>query len=810
MMSEADLQPDIKIDEAIQPGSPAQGEETSNDALSVPSPSAEPKSTPVKSETKISIKEMEAQNSYIADKQEFNTFKQYFDRHAGAIRTFSAQKHCISISPDEEHETANNYLCDEPFIANSLALLEDKHILVLTGEPELGKTTTAIYLAYLLRQKLRQEFRGTYLVPPLDSSVKIDLRELPAKKAGFSRRAVIFKDVFAHSNQDIKGWFTHLDSHLLREFSNNLKQAQTFLILTADLQTVREQQKQFSQLEIGRSLPELSETDLLRGFSRRLETFAVTQGNTLADLGRISLDDRKQVVQRLRTMPRITQFVKEYLPEICAGRIETLEAVRRFDNLKNWFLAELPVDFEAWCGAFSLAVCQCLPESDGVSWLEFDTFRRAFSKQLERELKITQPPELPFKDVISEETLLEKCRAEVYKDHSTGIDKIRFLNKRYPERLWHIILTSARQAISLVYPVIIQLAASPIHHIRERAAQILGRLGEIDPPHITGLLLRNWVDSGDKSQWANVGYLYQGILASSNKSYREDCLEALFDLGRGDDKRHVWTAVAAYKQIGHYNLALSLEKIKEIAERRLISRIEDTRRIDKILNRVENTLADLDLEAIDALTLAVSHKILSDLAERVYAEEGVALVAIQYALVELSLQVDPLQVFDELAKWVTPKQEALGAILALMFLQNEGIADELRKKQIGIVGEDDENTEQKCPPLILSFASGETKVKQMAIFLEKIFGSFSDFFPPRSRRYLRRSFLLHLKQWATDSLSVPRCFEATAQLAALLMSSKNDELSQQIYHLLQGDKDFIEPDAKLFQFAKRVFELSLF
>jgi len=749
-----------------------------------------------------------AKQVFFVDKQEI--YKQYISAGKDvAIRPFS-RHHRVEISAKEEREVVRDYVKDDAAIGELWSALQEKRLLVVTGEPEQGKTTAAIYLSYRLRAEEQSRFSGSYLVHPLERSVKIIFDDIIENKDEFGGRMLFFRDAFAQGNRDVSDFFTRLDRHLVERMSKSLRNNDMFLLFTAD-SPAGDLKRKLSGLGIEQELPPLGEDLLMEGLEFKLAQFPAQTGVSAEELESI-LDAAKKrdLIQRLRTMPRIVQFVDNYLLKLKDG-LDFKLAIDRIDNLKGWFLTELADDFDSWCFALCLGLCQCLPLAPGVPWFEFEAFRKAMSFCLAKELKPGGRRGAGLREAISEEYLLARCRAEVYKDPNNGVDCVRFSNERYPEMLWRVFLGSNRRILNLLLPQLTRMAQLADPAVRQRAAQILGRVGEMDPLRITFGLMGDWIRSDDRRQQATVGSLYQGVLASKNSRYRNDCLRELSSLSEEEDKPELWTAIAAYRQIGEFDLPLAMGKFRQIAERKLVEPIDNTRRLDKILNRIENVVKDHKLDAIDSMALAAYHTILREIADRVYNQEGPILFAIQYAIVSLCLALDPLDVLGALEEWITSAEPALGGLAALIFLQENGIAEELERRRVEIPrpGDDTDARDQSCNPLVISIASSHNSVRRMARFLESMFGIFSSFFPPRSRQYLRKSFLFHLKAWAKDSSEVDVCRSAIEQLFAELLASSNRELSDQLFSYLRADSDFAPKDGELSQFAKAVFKRNL-
>ncbi len=762
-------------------------------------------------------KKVEADKFYAANHQEFNVnetnIRQYLvgGYDMVALRAFSLD-FTTQISHETEREIVEMHVSDDTLLEELYATLCEKNLLVLTGEPEMGKTTTALYLSHQLRQ-VSDHYNGTYLVHPLDRNVKINFQEIIEQQDDFSSRLLLFKDAFAGGNRDLLEFFKQLGKPMLGAITEKLQRNHLFLIFTADTETVKDCQRQLSNLNLEKCLPPLREELLMRGLELRLKQIADTQGWADDELEkRVPDENRKEIIKSLRTMPRICYLVEHYLLKLDDG-LDLKEAISRVDNLQDWFLTDLTDNFDVWCFALTLCLCHCTPYPTVVSWFEFEFFRESISTYLRRKLRVTwaaQPgPAMP--EMISEKFLLERCRAEIYKDPASGVDAVRFINEQYPEMLWEILLSSNRKTLSLLVPHLTELAQLRNPRIRARAAGMLGRIGEIDPIEVTFSLMDEWTYSGSFIQMATVGYLYQGIWASRNSRYREDCLKRLNNLAteeKEEDRPDVWTAIAAYKQLGVYDQPLAMEKFKEIAKRKFTGPMENTQRLERILHRIEKALEDRSLNEneIDKMALTHVHDLLREIALRVFSQESAILLAIQYAIVVLCLTGDPIQVFDELRKWTLADKKSLGALVALIFLEYNGIATALESKSVEmqVVDADGSTRTYYCNLLVSSISSSEDTVRRTARFLEAVYDSFTNFFPIHSCSYFKKSFVFHLKNWIDNALPVERLRTAMAHLFDELLMTSNQSLSDLLSGLLNYDPDFLYEESKYYLFKRDV------
>lgn len=753
-------------------------------------------------------------------RQEFidNSVRYIFGNHETSFWKPFSPDYLTPISVESECSLAESHVSDDELFEGLCATLHEKRLLVLTGEPETGKTTTSLCLSSRLRQ-LADDFGGAYLVRALDRNVKIDFRQIAGRPDEYGGRLLLFQDAFARGNRDVVEFFAQMGRPALVSLTEQLHRSRTYIVFTADTETVQDCQRQLTDLGVERRLPPLREELLLEGFERKLGRLVAEHDLPPEEVEkRLPATQRPEAVRLLRTMPHVALFVESDFLKL-GPEPDWREAVRRISSLEDWFLANLTDDYDVWCFALTLALCQCTPFAPGVPWVEFERFREMISSHLRRKLAVghdgqpgSQPP---LKDLVSENLLLERCRAVVYKDPATGADLVRFANDRYPDMLWEVLLKSNRKVLSLLLPALRKAAESPDDPAnRARAASVLGRVGEIDPLRITYALMGEWMATRDAAQQAAVGHLYQGVWASKDANYREDCLRQLSQLVT-DSGQHeeaagmrpmAWTAIAAYRQIGVYDLPLAMAMFRQITEQHFAGAIENTSRVDRMLGRIEKALRERPQNDLETLQLSVYHDILRDIAQRVFAQDGPILIAVQYAIAALCLTDDPVKVFDELLKWMWADRKSLGALVSLMFLAHDGIAAELERRTIETeeLTTDDRSKVYHCNLLVHAVASGEDAVHRTAAFLAEVYDSFTDFYPSRSRTYFNKSFTIHLKNLVDNAMPVERTRAAVVHLFDQLLNSESADLCRLVHEMAFEDEAFKHKDSKYFLFKKEL------
>jgi hypothetical protein len=653
---------------------------------------------------------------------------------------------------------------------------------------------------------------------------------------------VIFENALTFCNYDLLGFLGQLNEYSVSHFADRLKKDNSYLIFTVSPSEAAHLQPKLGDKDLHYELKHLSDELLLKGLERTLAQLA--RSPRIAPKRLKQLQEPKEqalLIADLKTMPRIAQFAKDYLCDSGATEVEAdlREAIRRLEDITSWFHHELVNDFEEWCFTLSLGLAHCLNDARGVSWIDFEYLRRAVWQCLKRDPELFPPrfgsneqPSVELSErppALVDDPLLERSRARILKDPNSLADLIHFSDDSYSQKLWDILLKHHRRILTLLLPRLREMAEDHTGKYdpgqRVLCAQIIGRIGEIDPERVSLTLVDRWINSDDARDRATIGALYQGILASRDERYRRYFLELLEFLSTPNDsdvepeapetheaslvvsnasedykeeKNRLLTAILVYLQLGAYDLSLTIKGLERIAQGKLVPLMEDVQRIGRLIENTRNAFAQ-ESSAETAIGLWIYQDMLGDLAARLFNQESRTFVGVQYALGTLSLNTNPIIVFKELRHWIESSNQATGALVALMFLNKDGIAAMLESRQVEVSNDESATVDRKtCNPMIVALTAGQESVLEMARFLATMFESFSVkfIFPKEFMRYLRESFLFHLQAWVEESLPIESCRKATEQLFVELMRVHQGVLFEPIYQLLNSP-EFSKKDRDL-------------
>lgn len=733
-----------------------------------------------------------------------------------SMRAFSMD-YCDPVSAQREQEFNETFVAEQQVTNRLLISLLAKRFLIITGEPEIGKQMMALHLSYQARRCRELPCRETLLVRPLQRRVKLELQKVAEGSKDFTQRVIIFPQIGESENQDLLDLFSRLKEVELDGITRALEKNDSFFLFTADLSHIKSLKDTLQRLGVLHEVSPLPRKLLELGLDKKVARLLADRNVSpeQAEAVRMYISKNKEVLlERLPKMAQLSLFIESYSLRLIEENqeLDLQAAIDLSASREKWFLQDLSKDFEAWCFVLTLGLCLCGTETEGVPWLEFDTIRGEIVKCLSRELQMwRQAPETPFSKLLAEQTLLEKCRAQIVREAGVG-DLVRFVDNSYPAELLRVLICSNHRVLTLILPVLQRLAQSGDTRVRARAARMLGRIGEINPTLITLPLIRQWAAARSFWQKAAVGYLYEGSSASTSRSYWQSCELKLEQLAHGEDHQ-LLTAISVYKQLGQSSrerLAWAIAKLGELTERNFTEWLELTAKIEQQLDTYERSKKKNMHELFVATVMEQTLKELRKLLNKVYDEDGQIMLAICYSLVELSLQAGAFAVMVELKKWFQQGRKGLGALTSWIFWMEEGIADRLTKYRLpapNVTALD--GTTFNCHPVVVALGiaahDDPQAVSQTARFLAETYHQFQEFFPTRMRQYLRRKFLLHLKNWADNAWLVPEYREVMKDLYLELLRNQQADLVKEVTAQLKNDADF-NRKAHLKRFADTVLQ----
>jgi len=674
-------------------------------------------------------------------------------------------------------------------------ILIRRRLLVIAGEREMGKETMALLLA--LRLGADGVPRQTLLAEGLAPQIRVSLDKVAGDSRTFGGKTVIFQDAFGSRNRDLVRFIHGLDTGRLDQLRSRLESSGTYVIFTSDSNRLPGDQilPRLQSLSVLHELRGPEPGEILRFVSRKAQRLTL---NAAVSRTRVEtfLTQSQRVIDELRTIPRIVSFLDTSLLQILAEDMELDEALRRFRHRADWLLTDLAEDPEAWGFVLALVLAQSTRAVSEVPWFQLQSLWQVLCRHLRRELRSFGPARL-----VLDSAFLEKVSAEIRRSPFSS-DCVRFRAPIDPEALWEHLLGPGRSLLGSVVPVLRELAEGSDFTLRECAARALGRIGRIDPRHVTYPLIHDWFRAPSESQHAALGQLFQGILASGDAEYREVCL---YQLRRTIwNGHHVSAAAVALSEVGCVDLGLALGDLVEMLSGILGDQVghpsPENREILQHIERRQRLGAAVLHEGVDWVDggRRLALRLLFTDAEQT------ALAAAQYALVGLCFALDPVDVLAELRERLTCKAEGkLLPVLALLFLRAWGIADILdgHKLPVLLTGDSEGSAKTvRLSELVVALSHGAEAVRSLGLLVKTVFQG-AGTFPGWVCRSFRSRLGDLLKSWAQESLEVSQIRDACADLFAELLAASDLELKALVFRLLKHDPDFTDAGKPLGQWA---------
>ena len=671
--------------------------------------------------------------------------------------------------------------------ADRLVTILNRHrVAVVVGEPDIGKGMLArLASARLQRPPALAE------TSPLGAEVRASFEKLGAG-------VWLFRDFLSTGNRDLLRFVAETDTMRLGSLSESLRTRGSFLLFTSDESHLTCQLSRLEGLGVVHRASAPAQELLARVLTRKVDDTILPSRVDEAGRQRVRefmAAQQEHILEALRTPPRVVRFVDRYLLKVATGGMPLEQALDRLDDLGDWLLRELATDLETWSFALALVLAQPRPPAAGAPWQQVHSLARSIARHLRRVLREPRGNGT----VIADESRLERLHAEVRRLPFPGVDLIRFQDDSYPERLWQVLLGTGREVLSLLIPLLRDLAEEPGEGgfvLRFAAARALGRCGEMDAFAITFPLLTGWSHSNREADHLALGHLLQGALASPNESFRNACLGQIrrrLSVATGDK---AWAPAVALREVGATDLSLSLGGLILLAHGNLE---ESDLQLDggerAALRDTEDVVRAVFLRAKsqgeDPPELGEQFRTMMTAALCDFKKEPQeALAAVQYALVGLCFLHGPVTVLQELDRQLAELEKGrLAPLLALWMLRQNGIVDVLERNLL-ILTADSSALTVSAPPGASRFlveAAAEPPGSAHLVALLAVCYLRCSAFPGTFARALRARLLDLLRDWTCQGADNAAVRSTVKALLAGLLRCDVAELKEEVFRLLRED-----------------------
>lgn len=780
------------------------------------------------------IERLRARKVKFVEAGQINHITQYLGTERVSLRHFSASEG-VEVTETYEQECVRRFRGSDGELEELLVHMTEKRILVLSADRGARKASVATCLGWHLRGRGGCE-RPTLRVEGLRTHTRIDLVQLAQKDPELDGRVTIFRNPFATGNPDLLGVFEKLDRAGWEQLAARLRDRGAYLVFTAtpdEVEPFRERVRDLHR-EVAPHDPRVM-AEVLDG--RIAE--ADSRGSVAPEALQMLRSHRERLLGTFSYAARLAEFVDFWLATEPPPPLD--EALRRFNDTSRFLLSEMDGDLDAWSFGFTLALAHCARDADGVRWVDFDRLHGYVRQWLRRDLatrKVADEDEDNTVDLrleLSDEALQKRCRAEVRKDSDTLADRIHFRDGG-SEGLWPVMLGRHRRVLGVLLPRLRDLVErlgddDDDRALRGLAAQIIGRIGEIDPQRLVLPLVNRWVDAPPHR--SAVGPLFQGVLGSTSERYRSMCLTHLNGMrpdpprlppslsqavppGTGEAESaleslhvlHQETAtsaggtaadltpgaerlaavIMAYTWVGRYDLPLAMREIGWISATHLVPVVDRAQPIMRELAVIEASVEQQ--ESLDALMKLVDHAdILVRELEEVISASGFTLGSVQAALLALCRAAGPVAVFREMRGWITEGGWKQAVLLGLMLFYEGGIADTLEEERVDLPVAEGRRSVQSSV-LVEAIASGDDMIRHTVRLLGDLYESISVLFKLHGalQRFCAQTLAEHLTRWVEDALHVPEHRAAVKRLFELLARTHDGLFRQALAQLLAGSE----------------------
>jgi hypothetical protein len=782
------------------------------------------------------IERLRARKVKFVEAGQINHITQYLSTERVSLRHFSASEG-VEVTDTHEQECVRRFRGSDGELEELLVHLTEKRILVLSADRGARKASMATCLGWHLRDRGGCK-RPTLRVEGLRTHTRIDLVQLAQKDPALDGRVTIFRSPFATGNPDLLGIFEKMDRAGWEQVAARLRDRGAYLVFTAtpdEVEPFRERVRDLRR-EVAPHPPAVL-AEVLDG---RLAD-AASRGTATPEALALLRTHREQLLGTFPYAARLAEFVDFWLGIDPPPPLD--EALRRFNDTSRFLLSEVDGDFDAWSFGFTLALAHCARDADGVRWVDFDRLHGYVRQWLRRDLaqrKAADEDEDDLLDLrleLSDEALQKRCRAEVRKDHDTLADQIHFRDGG-SEALWRVMLGRHRRVLGALLPRMRDLVerlgdGEDDRALRGIAAQIVGRIGEIDPQRLVLPLVTRWVDAPAPARRSAVGPLFQGVMGSSNERYRSMCLAHLngmlpeppqageitivaapstvvpaVDVRSGGQKprasgspnERLVTIMGTYTWVGRYDLPLAMRELGAISAAHLVPVADRAQPIIRELGVIGATLDQQvalgeapasplvrRMSADELAQLISRYEALSDELDGMIPESGPVLAGLQTALLSLCQTVGTIPVFREMRGWITEGGWKQAVLLALMLFYEDGVAQALADERVDLPAADGRRT-VRSSVLVEAVASGEDAVRQTARLVGDLYESISVLFKVHGPlpRFCVETLAEHLTRWAQDALPVPVHRAAMKRLFELLARTHDGILRAPLLRVLNG------------------------
>jgi hypothetical protein len=688
-------------------------------------------------------------------------------------------------------------------------MLRRRRLLLVGGDPELGKATLALSI---LRKAVDDEPpQELMLCSELEDTIVVSLDRW-AREPRYRRKAVLLKDGFANGNLSLVQLGARLTREYLDELTRALKAAGMFVIITSDRERVpTEWRSLHEEIYYEAALP--SEAELLEFLNRELTDYA--HRLQLGPQHRLELSEEQQrtVVSQIKTIPGLLRFRRNSFDALARKKLTLEQALDGFGDLTRWLMLELrDRDPAAWCLAFATCLLVADPLVRSVPWIHAVMLAEELSQWLEGRVPNWRRKR-PRAFVEPDELLLQRAGLEFAEDaaDSSRGDHVRFCDESYPARLWQVLSRSGRGLLWTIAPLLESHARSAESPLRASALVALGRAGS--KYGVGSLLHRTRVlsRSDDLNDQVLLGRFLVGVDAGGSNLCLAPCLELLREAANAEKPRP-WPFVIALRELGVKDPALAVREIATLAQYWACPRLSDLNAVHRALASLEASRTSAAAEANATVETArrarKRHRaVLSWAMDKMFEGGAIEVLAASvFAITGLCFGRNPAEVCAlflpdmgrSTALSLTPEDPTFGCVVAILFFEQFGVFSILERYP-ELAGDEPGGLKQSRVPVGL--ADDNARIEPFAEFLTASFDGLS-LLPSPIAQPCQDHLLRLVKHWCHDAVRTTPTRDGVGRLLHCLRRDPATALAPALTSMLKDDESFRKPGSPLQTLAR--------
>lgn len=716
------------------------------------------------------IKEINESVANVAQTQSISQVFNFPESYAANILREESGGHSLRFSKQMlkavEANEIEKFLCYSNFyiepadLQNGAELLKKHGLLVIKGSSKASLQEVSFLIANYIKNN--NIIHNLFVCEPLGKPIRINFNtDLTKPSNELNNSILIFKDPTKKHNIDFKDLFDQLcnqaDFGQNISFLKDLKKKRTFLILVVEKETNISYQK-IEKAPYTLNIEKPSEELKTQYFLNRLES--LKKQTKLKEEQLTFFEQNASIfsptfVSQLEYIFDINQFIELLEREIRQNSDLVLSKdlfqllVRQVNDIKLWLVDKIGKDIKDWSFVLSLSLLGSVPDLDyfGVSIIDFELFRTKLEDFLVTHSKLKIEKE-NWPEIQTESLLLEKYKVVKEKNIANGRIYLSFREENIANEIWKVLTEELSLNLIQIIPFLLKLIEEGIQ--ASNAARILGRIGEVDQSQTL-----SWIaffsNQTNVKQRVMVGYLFHGIHASNNEIYINRCEQLLKKYSQSNSFEKVWSAVAAYKQIGIYRTEYALGRLGDIVEKKLIPPYKELKKI-----RSRQSWSFNKLQIFSSIKIEELEEILStttNLENKVKELENHEAIfkSITFSISALCINLEPLSVFEYWMKWMDSNNLYMKIFFIKILLLKGGVLDQL-DRQVSFLNEETELFED-WHYMVMVISYGEKAHNLLLNLLEKVVKGIEEM-ESAEKRAMEDSLIKYLSRWAEASLDI--------------------------------------------------------